>query len=82
LAFLACSSGLAGSLIDSFLGATLQTVYCCPRCGQETEQPLHQSCQAVTRRLRGLPGVNNDTVNFLATLSGGLIASLLARYTR
>nr|BBH94213.1 hypothetical protein KTA_24120 [Thermogemmatispora argillosa] len=79
LAFIAWLSGLAGCLIDSLLGATFQTIYRCPRCGQETEQSFHQRCSTATQYVRGLPGVNNDTVNFLATLSGGLIAFALTR---
>lgn len=79
LAIIAWFSGLAGSLIDSLLGATLQTIYRCPRCGQETEQRRHQGCGSLTQRVRGWPGVNNDVVNFLATLSGSLIAAALSR---
>jgi uncharacterized protein (TIGR00297 family) len=72
-------SGFTGSLVDSLLGATLQTVYRCPRCGQETEQRRHRRCGSLTQRVRGWPGVNNDVVNLLATLSGSLIAAALSR---
>lgn len=74
LPLLALVSGLAGSLADSFLGATLQAMYYCPTCHKETERPIH-SCGTKTTPLRGIPWFNNDVVNFIATLSGGLIAA-------
>jgi uncharacterized protein (TIGR00297 family) len=70
-------AGLAGSLVDSLLGATLQAVYVCPACAKETERhPLH-SCGAPTIRVRGLPWLNNDWVNLLCTLSAALLAVLV-----
>ena len=60
-------AGFGGALVDSVLGATVQRVYRCPRCGRETEQPRHR-CGAETIPIRGLPGFTNDTVNALATL--------------
>ena len=70
---LALVSGLAGSLSDSLLGATVQAMYYCPACDKETERRTH-SCGTKTRPLRGLPWLNNDAVNFIATLCGGLVA--------
>ena len=66
-------SGLAGSMADSFLGATVQAMYYCPTCQKETERRIH-SCGTRTAPLRGLPWFNNDVVNFIATLVGGLVA--------
>ncbi len=70
-------AGLAGSLVDSLLGATLQAIYRCPACAKETERhPLH-SCGTPTELLRGLPWLNNDWVNLICTLSAALLALLV-----
>ncbi len=69
--------GVAGSLLDSLLGAAAQAVYYCPACGTETEHHPRHTCGASTRRLRGLPWLNNDAVNLLASLAGALAAALL-----
>jgi uncharacterized protein (TIGR00297 family) len=73
LPFIALISGLIGSLTDSFLGATVQAMYFCPRCQQETERRVH-SCGTKTQALRGISWFNNDAVNFFATLCGALFA--------
>ena len=66
-------AGFAGSLIDSFLGATLQAIYYCPTCHKETERhPLH-TCGTSTRQLRGLSWLDNDWVNTACTLAGALV---------
>jgi uncharacterized protein (TIGR00297 family) len=73
---IALVSGLLGSFCDSLLGATCQAMYYCPVCQKETERRKH-SCGTETRPLRGLPWMDNDVVNFLATLAGGISAMIL-----
>lgn len=73
LPLIALVSGLAGSFFDSLLGATVQAMYYCPECDMETERRIH-NCGTKTKTLRGVSWINNDTVNFLATLFGGIVA--------
>lgn len=70
-------SGFAGSLLDSFIGATVQAIYYCPVCQQETERHIH-NCGTPTIHQRGQRWIDNDIVNLLATLGGSLVAILLA----
>lgn len=70
---IAAVAGLVGSLFDSLLGATVQQIYWCETCGKETERQVH-SCGTPTRPLRGWGWMNNDAVNFLSSLVGGLLA--------
>jgi uncharacterized protein (TIGR00297 family) len=72
----AALAGLAGALLDSLLGATLQAVYRCPHCEVMTEVAVHPRCGMPAWHRRGLRWMTNDTVNLLATLAGALIAQL------
>ena len=70
-------SGLAGSLVDSLLGATVQQIYYCDVCQKDTERRIHK-CGHATRPWRGWSWLNNDLVNLLASVAGGLAATGLA----
>lgn len=76
LPLIALFSGLGGSIADSLLGATVQAMYYCPTCGKETERRIH-NCGTKTRSLRGIFWIDNDVVNFTATLFGGLLATAI-----
>ena len=67
-----CMGGLAGALLDSLLGATLQAQYRCPACGTLTETRAHCGGQ-VTEPARGIPWLGNDLVNAAATFLGAII---------
>jgi uncharacterized protein (TIGR00297 family) len=70
-------AGLLGSLFDSFLGATVQAIYRCPRCDKETEKhPIH-TCGTETTQIRGLSWLNNDLVNLGCAFMGALIGTFL-----
>lgn len=66
-------SGLLGSLFDSFLGATAQAIYFCDFDQKETESRVHR-CGRATRLIRGWRWLDNDGVNFLASVFGSVIA--------
>jgi uncharacterized protein (TIGR00297 family) len=63
--------GLVGSLADSLLGATVQAIYQSP--AGETERRFAHS-GAPNAGLRGWRWMNNDMVNLLSSVVGGLVA--------
>ena len=72
-------AGLAGALFDSFLGATVQAMYFCPKDNKETEKhPLH-SCGSPTTKIRGWSWLDNDWVNFACSMCSafGVIFALI-----
>lgn len=75
---MAALAGLAGSLADSLLGATVQQIYRCPVCGVETERRVHR-CGATTVPARGIPWIDNDVVNLAGTAVGAMTALAISR---
>jgi uncharacterized membrane protein len=73
----AALGGLAGSLFDSLLGATVQAIYYCPTCQKETERHPQHTCGSLTQPRRGWRWLNNDGVNFLCSIAGALVAVAL-----
>ena len=70
------AAGLSGSLLDSFLGATVQAMYFCPADRKETEKyPLH-TCGTETVHIRGWKWLDNDWVNFACGAFGVIVALL------
>jgi hypothetical protein len=56
------------------MSATVQGMYYCMTCGQETEHSEVHSCGTPTEFIRGWRWMNNDMVNLTANLIGGLFA--------
>jgi len=68
--------GVAGTLGDSLLGATVQGMYRCDACGEDTERSAHR-CGTPSRLVRGFGWMDNDVVNLLATAIGAGVAVVL-----
>jgi len=80
LRFVAAASigGALGSITDSLIGATIQSQFSCPACGKVTEGRIHCGTNS-TLLQRGYGWINNDVVNFAASLIGGIACPLLFR---
>jgi len=64
-------SGVAGSLVDSVIGATAQAKYRCGVCGKLTERNNH--CGSAASLVAGVRWVNNDAVNWTCAIGGPLV---------
>lgn len=72
----AAAGGMAGTMLDSALGATVQAVYRCPKCRKETERTLH-SCGTPTEPARGWRWLDNEWVNFIGSFGGAAVGALV-----
>lgn len=70
------TGGMVGSLTDSLLGALLQERRWCACCNALTEQRIH-TCGQPSIHVDGLAAINNDVVNLVAVIAGGLTASAM-----
>lgn len=68
--------GLGGAMLDSLLGATVQTLYVDAN-GRETERARARDGQP-NRYARGWPWLNNDLVNLLSSIAGAGLAAMVA----
>ena len=71
------AAGVVGMLADSVLGATLQGKFECPACDARFERGT-TVCHEPVRLARGWRWLDNDGVNFAATLVGAAAALLAA----
>lgn len=70
------AGGLSGSLFDSLLGATVQRVYYCEIRQKETEKKLNPLGEP-NKPMHGWAWMNNDMINMLSSVIGGMIAAIL-----
>lgn len=69
-------SGFWGNIFDSVLGSTLQGKFNCIVCNRSIENKFH--CGKNSVHAKGIKWLNNDTVNFAASLFGGFISLALS----
>jgi len=65
-------AGFLGAMVDSIIGARLQVMYRCNTCGEIIERKIH--CGIPTQYSRGLSWMNNDRVNGISSVIGGVVA--------
>lgn len=76
-ALAAVAGGVAGSLVDSLAGATIQRRRWCDQCKKPTERLVHK-CGTITTPHGGFGWVNNDIVNAIGSLTGAVVGLILA----
>lgn len=72
-------AGLIGSLVDSYLGGTLQAQYYDEYGDKVTEKTHHQNEDSTlipNKLIKGVRWIDNDLVNFTCGITGALVAML------
>jgi uncharacterized protein (TIGR00297 family) len=72
----AVAGGVIGGIADSLIGATAQVRRWCDACGLATERVRHD-CGTATRVTGGIAGLDNDMVNLISGIIGGVAATAL-----
>ena len=67
--------GVAGSLLDTLLGAYIQASFECIRCNLITEKLTH--CSTPTKKVSGFTRINNDAVNFISCFTAAIMGMTL-----
>lgn len=75
--FGAMAGGVAGSIFDSVLGATVQERRWCTVCESLTERRTH-SCGTTSVHRGGIAGCDNDVVNLMSTIAGAVVTWSIA----
>ncbi len=73
-------AGLVGSLVDSYIGATLQAQYYDEHRDKITEKTHHQNEDGTlvpNQLIKGVRWIDNDFVNFMCGITGAVVAMLL-----
>jgi uncharacterized protein (TIGR00297 family) len=70
-------SGFLGSTFDSVMGSTLQGKFNCVVCNKTVDNKIH--CGKNSDLISGIKWLNNDAVNFAASLSGGITSLVLVK---
>lgn len=76
-AIAALAGGVAGTLVDSLIGALWQARRHCPSCHTDTERNVHL-CGTTTHLTGGISWLDNDGVNLLSCAAGAFVALLAA----
>lgn len=69
------SAGMVGTTVDSIVGCKAQRLNYCHQCQSITEKSQH--CTTPTQLIKGSNYITNDTVNFIANISGTIAALII-----
>ncbi|WP_170169104.1 DUF92 domain-containing protein [Mesobacillus subterraneus] len=67
--------GMAGTALDTLMGAYFQAGFKCAECGLHTEKTVH--CAKITEKVSGYAVINNDAVNFLSCFTAAILGMIV-----